>query len=120
MQLMHFYCTTEIEEIHCSCGFRGFGQGHRHHGAANRACLRRRFLFCRNGRDEIGVRAKMESSWGEEEPRSEQESDFAEKSLSANTADDDEVTGTKASHSKSCACLIICLDFYKRNGIKNG
>lgn len=27
---MHFYCTTEIEEIHCSYGFRGFGQGHRH------------------------------------------------------------------------------------------
>ena len=37
----------------------------------------------------------MESSWGEEESRSEQESDFAEKSLSANTANDDEVTGTK-------------------------
>ena len=27
---MHFYCTTDFEEIHCSCGFRGFGQGHRH------------------------------------------------------------------------------------------
>lgn len=28
---MHFYCTTDFAEIHCSCGFRGFGQGHRHH-----------------------------------------------------------------------------------------
>lgn len=36
----------------------------------------------------------MESSWGEEESRSEQESDFAEKSLSAKTANDDEITGT--------------------------
>ena len=27
---MHFYCTTDFEEIYCSCGFRGFGQGHRH------------------------------------------------------------------------------------------
>ena len=27
---MHFYCTTDFAEIHCSCGFRGFGQGHRH------------------------------------------------------------------------------------------
>ena len=36
----------------------------------------------------------MESSWGEEESRSEQERDFGEKSLSANTANDDEVTAT--------------------------
>ena len=36
----------------------------------------------------------MKSSWGEEESRSEQERDFARKSLSANTTDD-EVTGIK-------------------------
>ena len=67
---MHFYCTTDFAEIHCSCGFRGFGQGHRHQKSSYPFGYEP-FLCCRAGLDEKGVPAKIESSWGEEESRNE-------------------------------------------------
>ena len=51
------------------------------------------FLLCRrNGLDKRGVPEMIKSFWGEEEPRREQENDNT-LAFSANTADDDEVTG---------------------------
>lgn len=72
-------------------------------------------FFCAVGADLMkrGVHAKMESSWGEEESRSEQESDFAEKSLSANTANDDEITGTKELIPFRVWAFLLCFEQYR-------